>query len=105
MENGLREVGEMRWGFKLPDRLLFNARSEGIAIAKFWKEMLDKRRCIIPAGSFFEWKKTASGPKPKYKLSIKGRHILGMAGEGRKKGMVRDSFLEDVNGCDDHMIS
>ena len=28
----------MRWGFKLPDRLLFNARSEGIENAKFWKE-------------------------------------------------------------------
>ena len=28
----------MRWGFKLPDRLLFNARSEGIAQANFWKD-------------------------------------------------------------------
>jgi putative SOS response-associated peptidase YedK len=24
--------------------------------------------------------KTATGPKPKYRLSVKGRHILGMAG-------------------------
>jgi hypothetical protein len=30
MRDGRREIGEMRWGFKLPDRLLFNARSEGI---------------------------------------------------------------------------
>jgi putative SOS response-associated peptidase YedK len=59
-ENDQREIGEMRWGFKLPDRLLFNARSEGIASSKFWKEMLSKRRCIVPAGSYFEWKK--SGP-------------------------------------------
>jgi putative SOS response-associated peptidase YedK len=26
------------------------------------------------------WKKTISGPKPKYRLSEKGRHVLGMAG-------------------------
>jgi putative SOS response-associated peptidase YedK len=42
--------------------------------------MLNERRCIIPASSFFEWKKTASGPKPKYRLTAKGRHLLGMAG-------------------------
>jgi hypothetical protein len=28
MKDGERQVGEMRWGFKLPDRLLFNARSD-----------------------------------------------------------------------------
>jgi putative SOS response-associated peptidase YedK len=80
MENDLREIGEMRWGFKLPDRLLFNARSEGIVNSKFWKEMLSKRRCIVPAGSFFEWKKRGPEPRPKYRLSAKGRNVLGMAG-------------------------
>ena len=80
IENDLREIGEMRWGFKLPDRLLFNARSESIVSSKFWKEMLSKRRCIVPAGSFFEWKKTGPEPRPKYRLSAKGRKVLGMAG-------------------------
>ena len=27
--DGERQIEMMRWGFKLPDRLLFNARSEG----------------------------------------------------------------------------
>jgi putative SOS response-associated peptidase YedK len=36
-EAGERELGIMRWGFKLPDRLLFNVRSEGVTVAKFWK--------------------------------------------------------------------
>jgi putative SOS response-associated peptidase YedK len=80
IENNLREIGEMRWGFKLPDRLLFNARSESIVSSKFWKEMLSKRRCIVPAGSFFEWKKTGPEPRPKYRLTVKGRNVLGMAG-------------------------
>ena len=37
-EAGERQIEMMRWGFKLPDRLLFNARSEGIATANFWKD-------------------------------------------------------------------
>jgi hypothetical protein len=35
MKNGERQVGEMRWGFKLPDRLLFNARSESVKSSQF----------------------------------------------------------------------
>jgi putative SOS response-associated peptidase YedK len=69
----------MRWGFKLPDRLLFNARSDTVATSPFWRERLNNR-CIVPASSFFEWQKTMPEPRPKYRLSVKGRHILGMAG-------------------------
>jgi putative SOS response-associated peptidase YedK len=78
-KDGARRVGEMRWGFKLPDRLLFNARSDNLTTSPFWKERLNQR-CIVPAGSMLEWKKTGTGPRPKYRLSVKGRHILGMAG-------------------------
>jgi putative SOS response-associated peptidase YedK len=45
----------MRWDFKLPDRLLFTARSEGIDQAKFWKDSFLERRCIVPADAIFEW--------------------------------------------------
>jgi hypothetical protein len=31
MKDGERQMGE-RWGFKLPDRLLFNARSDNLAV-------------------------------------------------------------------------
>jgi hypothetical protein len=48
-ENGERQLELMRWGFKLPDRLLFNARSEGIDSSKFWKEAFLKGRVIVPA--------------------------------------------------------
>lgn len=44
----------MRWAFSLPDRLLFNARSEGIEKAKFWADSFQKRRCIIPASAIQE---------------------------------------------------
>jgi putative SOS response-associated peptidase YedK len=33
-----------------------------------------------PASSFFEWRKTGAEPRPKYRLSVKGRGVFGMAG-------------------------
>lgn len=96
MKDGERQVGEMRWGFKLPDRLLFNARSDTVTTAPFWRERLH-HRCIVPAASFFEWKKTGPEPRPKYRLSSKGRNVLGMAGiwglwQNPKTGLWEDTF-------------
>ena len=80
-ESGERELVLMRWGFKLPDRLLFNARSEGIDQAKFWKDSFQQRRCIVPADAIFEWQDVDRGrKKPKYEFAIPGREPFGMAG-------------------------
>jgi putative SOS response-associated peptidase YedK len=79
-EDGERQIELMRWGFKLPDRLLFNARSEGIADSKFWKDSFGERRCIVPADSIFEWQKVDKGKKPKYEFVIPGHEPFGMAG-------------------------
>jgi putative SOS response-associated peptidase YedK len=53
-------------------------------------------RCIT-ASSFFEWKKTGSEPRPKYRLTAKGRNTLGMAGiwvpfQNPKTGQWEDTF-------------
>ncbi len=61
-EDGERQLELMRWGFKLPDRLLFNVRSEGIDTANFWKESFRERRCIVPADRFYEWVRPESRP-------------------------------------------
>ena len=79
-EEGERALSLMRWGFKLPDRLLFNARSEGVAKANFWKEKFATNRCIIPASSFFEWQDTKNTPKRKYEITVLGRELFGIAG-------------------------
>lgn len=80
-EAGDREIALMRWGFKLPDRLLFNARSEGIDRASFWKDSFFERRCIVPADAIYEWSESERGKKkPKYEIVIPGREPFGMAG-------------------------
>ena len=76
VKDGERQVGEMRWGFKLPDRLLFNARSESMTSSSFWRERLH-RRCIVPAASFFEWQKTAPEPRPNRGRSTGSRSKAG----------------------------
>jgi putative SOS response-associated peptidase YedK len=69
----------IRWAFKLPDRLLFNARSEGIEDANFWKESFIKRRCIVPGDAVFEWQDVKRGKKPKYEFTLPGKEPFGMA--------------------------
>jgi putative SOS response-associated peptidase YedK len=80
-QDGERQIELMRWGFKLPDRLLFNCRSEGIESSKFWKDSFEERRCIVPADVIFEWQQADKGKKkPKYEIAIPGQEPFGMAG-------------------------
>jgi hypothetical protein len=61
-DRGERQIELMRWAFKLPDKLLFNARSEGIEHAKFWKDAFLTGRCIVPGDALYEWVRPASRP-------------------------------------------
>jgi putative SOS response-associated peptidase YedK len=79
-QSGEREIELMRWGFKTPDKLLFNARSESITAASFWKDSFSQRRCLVPADSFYEWEKLKPGNKPKYEFNVPGQEPFGMAG-------------------------
>ncbi|GAB6904321.1 SOS response-associated peptidase [Desulfosarcina cetonica] len=41
-----------------------NARSETIATKPSFRNAFKRRRCLIPADGFYEWKKTNSGKRP-----------------------------------------
>jgi putative SOS response-associated peptidase YedK len=76
-----RAFEDMRWGFKLPDRLLFNTRSDNVLTSNFWKERFMKHRCIVPASAFIEWQDVPKGQKkPKFEITVPGRTIIGFAG-------------------------
>ena len=72
--SGNRKLGQMRWGFvphwykSVADGpLLFNARAETLAEKPAFRDACSKRRCLIPADGFYEWKKQAgSKSKPFY---------------------------------------
>jgi putative SOS response-associated peptidase YedK len=72
LRDGVRTIEMMRWGLvpfwggkqgaKPP--LMINARLESIETKSMFKDALERRRCLIPADGFFEWKKAGKHKTP-----------------------------------------
>jgi len=72
LREGVRTIEMMRWGLvpfwgakqgaKPP--LMINARLESIESKSMFKDALDRRRCLVPADGFFEWKKDGKHKTP-----------------------------------------
>lgn len=81
-----REIVSMRWGLipswakdeSIGNRMI-NARAETIAEKPAFRVAFHKRRCIIPADGFYEWKKTGSVKQP-VRIVLKDREPFGFAG-------------------------
>lgn len=71
-----------KWGLVnyYDKRPLINARGETVDEKKTFKSLFANGRCIIPASSFFEWKKNTDGTKTKIQIIPKNIPIFGMAG-------------------------
>ncbi len=41
-----------------------NARAETVATSPMFRQALAKRRCLVPADAFYEWKAEAGGKQP-----------------------------------------
>lgn len=86
IDDGLRRVRPMRWGLipawskdgKFGARLI-NARAETIREKPAIRGLLPKKRCIVIADGYYEWRKSASGKQP-YFIQRDGGGILPMAG-------------------------
>lgn len=88
-ETGDRELVLARWGLvpffttdlkEVKGLSTINARAETITTAKTWREPVKKRRCIVPANSFYEWPKDAKTPKQPYSFQLSSGNLLGFAG-------------------------
>ncbi len=72
LRDGVRTLEMMRWGLvpfwggrhgtKPP--LMINARVESIESKSVFKDALERRRCLVPADGFFEWKKDGKHKTP-----------------------------------------
>jgi putative SOS response-associated peptidase YedK len=68
---GRRALTAYRWGLipswakdeKVASRL-FNARSETVATSGAFRDSFRKRRCIVPADGFYEWKRDGADRQP-----------------------------------------
>lgn len=79
-EEGERDMELMYWGFTFRMRHVFNTRSDSILKPGLWKKFFEDRRCIVPADSFFEWKRLRKKNNPKYEITINGPRPFALAG-------------------------
>lgn len=85
-EEAKMQAGRLRWGLlpgiwatKKGQRPLINARAEGLSSQPAFKESFERRRCLIPADGFYEWR-AQDGAKQPYVLRPRDARPLAFAG-------------------------
>lgn len=87
-ESGQAYVEAMRWGLvpfwdksEKPSIMPINARSEDALAKTMFRQPLQKRRCLVPADGFYEWKKLPdSRVKQPYSIQLIGNRPFYFAG-------------------------
>lgn len=85
-DKGEREVTTLRWGLvpfwakdpSIGNRMI-NARAETVAEKPSFRAAYARRRCILFADGFYEWRQESSGKTPFY-ISLKSGEPLAFAG-------------------------
>lgn len=79
-------LGHLRWGLIPPwakdEKIgykMINARAETVAEKPSFRQAFMKRRCIIPADSFYEWQK-GDGKKIPMRIKMKSGELFAIAG-------------------------
>ena len=86
-EDGAYRIALMRWGlvpfWEKSDKPKFapiNARSEEILGKPMFRQSVQKRRCLVPADGFFEWKRLDEKTKIPHFISLALRDVFFIAG-------------------------
>ena len=95
------ELRAAAWGFKpvwvredakRPPPI--NARAEGVATSGLFRDALERRRCIVPADGFYEWRAVAGQKKRMpVRFTLKDGGLFGFAGlfTGPRGSQVEDA--------------
>lgn len=82
-----RAMGAFRWGLVPPFvkdlsdwKPLINARSETVHEKPSFRKAFQRKRCIIPANGFYEWKDFGEGRKIPFYIRLLDQELFGMAG-------------------------
>jgi putative SOS response-associated peptidase YedK len=68
-----------------------NAKAEGIENRPAFREAFQRRRCLVPVDTFYEWKKPASGKQP-YAIVLSDRRLMALAG-------LRENWRSSAGEC------
>jgi putative SOS response-associated peptidase YedK len=98
-DRGERALAPLLWGFSgaaEPGRTILNARIETAAERPSFREALARRRCLVPATGFYEWRRQGSGRAP-YHLHLKDEPVFAMAGLWHRwpqaNGAIHEAFV------------
>ncbi len=58
---------------------LINARAETVATKPFFRDAFKRKRCLVLADGFYEWKRTGKGKIP-YRIALKTEEPFAFAG-------------------------
>lgn len=75
-------VGPMKWGFtggSPGGPAPINARSETVAGSRMFAEAFMRRRCLVIADGFYEWRREGRTKQP-YFIRLRSRRPFGLAG-------------------------
>jgi putative SOS response-associated peptidase YedK len=85
-ETGGRELSIMRWGlipFWSKDSKIaystINAKAETITTRPTYREAIKRRRCLVPADWFYEWKKMDAKTKQPYAIALNDGSLFAFA--------------------------
>jgi putative SOS response-associated peptidase YedK len=100
-ENSGRELAMLRWGL-VPawakevtgSAPLINARGETVAEKPSFRDAFAKRRCLIPADGFYEWRKTEKGVKQPFRIALPDDTPFAFAGIWERWRSAQGELLE-----------
>ena len=95
---GARAVAKLRWGLvpgwakdvKVGARMI-NARAETVHEKPAFRAAFKRRRCLIPADGWLEWRAEEDGKQP-YFITAASREPLSFGGLWEREGEVIESF-------------
>ncbi len=85
-ENGKHTLRQAQWGMiphwarELPKVRPINARAESLAVKPYFRNMLHRHHCIIPASGFYEWKRVSGSKKQPYFIHRSDNTPMAFAG-------------------------
>ncbi|XEC96990.1 SOS response-associated peptidase [Paenibacillus tarimensis] len=85
-DGSANRLGELKWGLIPPwaedERIgsrMLNARAETVMEKPAFRGPFMRKRCLIPADGFYEWKKSGGSKQP-MRIVMKHRSLFSMAG-------------------------
>ncbi len=110
-----RELAMLRWGLipfwakdaKIGYKMI-NARAETVASKPAYRSAYRRRRCLIAADGFYEWKPDDAGGKQPYHIRLRDGDVFAFAGlwerwEGGKNGPPIESCTIIVTAANDQL--